>query len=895
MSFEDIIHNKSFDFINALNKTIAGTKVSSPALQDVSLQIIIHLVSCISALRDTLESNDKPKTAMQSQIVAPLLNGLMATVGKVIMDSFAFEPKFQEQEAFATSYCSLMRHAFRLFPDMAVKRHKASGKLLLHHAAFRAKAYIVDDSIQNILLVSPESSSVADNSGALALHWATRNPDITSSGIDLLIQGHPKGVEHADEKGFMPLHWAVNQDTPNMDVVRRLLKVYPMAARTTSRTGNLPLHYCVMRDRPNVTAVKALLAAFPDAISSRCLEGYLPIHRLVHRATADKETLALLIKHYPDSLLQVTEQGQTPLLVALDFPKPDYAAVSILLRACKEAASRADLGDYYPLHMCLDCAKPDYKVALELLKAFPDAAKRETKEGLTPLHLLVSTNVSIDMQDTSLDYEFLDSLVNAYPEALVSVVKDIVPVVGDGVSVAVELLESWSGEWVEQSWDAIGKAQARGMDVLAQYLEEKARPFLPANYFQNNNQMSSKKQLSPTGGAALLSSQPLKTLTPESLSPLTKPMVPPRKFMLSNNNNEELVDTEEAVSLVQPFSVPPEVDDSENDAGYDGQAEDAGRLPRLQSNAAPRPADAMSETAVTVISSLSGSKTNTSGPRGRKGTRAPPSGPIPTTLLQAAENSSAMRLSKSQYELLLGRSSANGGARDGASVSSSGTRRSRVSKKELLLARQQRQTTSAGGYGSDGHESASSVDYAMDSASDREFDKRDVPSSSSLNSNNNLASSTVSLPVVMPVVQPRHRGPPPTAANHSSNNNNNDANANFASKTAPLPSSTIDAANAASSGVNAPINMGNAPRIKRPGDALLQSPTSPTPLIRKADGSTVQVVSPTSAATAAGSNSSTTQAQKSQPTNNTAEVLRSFAPNLTAGKVRVHPQGHDMV
>jgi hypothetical protein len=152
MSFEDIIHNKSFDFINALNKTIVGAKINSPPLQDVSLQIIIHLISCISALRDTLESNQKPKTAVQTQIVNPLLNGLMATVGKVIMDNFAYEPRFAEQEAFAESYCSLMRHAFRLFPDMAVKRHKASGKLLLHHAAFRAKAYIVDDSIHSYRL-----------------------------------------------------------------------------------------------------------------------------------------------------------------------------------------------------------------------------------------------------------------------------------------------------------------------------------------------------------------------------------------------------------------------------------------------------------------------------------------------------------------------------------------------------------------------------------------------------------------------------------------------------------------------------------------------------------------------------------------------------------------------
>lgn len=59
--------------------------------------------------------------------------------------------------------------------------------------------------------MSPSSARAEDATGALPLHWATRNPEISFELIDLLLKSYPEAPTKADSKGFLPLHWAVNQ------------------------------------------------------------------------------------------------------------------------------------------------------------------------------------------------------------------------------------------------------------------------------------------------------------------------------------------------------------------------------------------------------------------------------------------------------------------------------------------------------------------------------------------------------------------------------------------------------------------------------------------------------------------------------------------------------------
>ncbi len=221
-----------------------------------SLHIMLHMISCTQALRDKFSFTDKSKYSLSGQLFQPFLNGLLALFGKILMDSFTSEPKLSDIDNFTQGFGIVSKHILNLFPEMAIKKHKTSGKMLIHHAVFKARPAIAEDTVRQILAIHPDCASARDSSGALPLHWATRNDEIAIEVLDILVRADPDSPAAADNKGFLPLHWAVNQDTPHIEVIRKLLKVYPQAASTPSFNGYLPIHYCVLRDKPSSAAIK---------------------------------------------------------------------------------------------------------------------------------------------------------------------------------------------------------------------------------------------------------------------------------------------------------------------------------------------------------------------------------------------------------------------------------------------------------------------------------------------------------------------------------------------------------------------------------------------------------------------------------------------------------------
>lgn len=345
-NFEDTIHNGSLDYILTLNKSLKS-QAQQPIQQELSLQVLLHIISCLAALRDYSQDakSGSTKSALHDHVIQPFITGMIATMGKVIMDSFMYDPKLSDQDSFRDCYKSLMLHVFRLFPDVASRKHKSSGKLLLHHAAFKARPYIMETALRSILAALPNSAEAVDITHATALHWATRNEEISGEAMGIIIEANPRALNAVDDKGFMPLHWAVNVDQPNLEAVRRLLKAYPDAAAIPTRSGHVPLHYIVMHARPNQAVLKALLAACPEAAQKTCHQGQLPIHRLVHRSPVDLDSLRELVKVNHAALMQQTETGHTPLMMCLDFPRPDHVSLLFIL-----------------IHYCNHSNKPSFSV-----------------------------------------------------------------------------------------------------------------------------------------------------------------------------------------------------------------------------------------------------------------------------------------------------------------------------------------------------------------------------------------------------------------------------------------------------------------------------------------------------------------------------------------------------
>lgn len=168
---DDTIHLLTTKFLKSLGANLGKTASKSSnvsgseILADHSLQIIIHMISCTRSLREAIEAatgvstvpNDgsnsakKPKNNIHNQLFLPLLNGILALLGKMLMDSFTFEPKVTDAAAFTAAYGVLGRHILNLFPEMATKKHKTSGKMLIHHAVFKARPAIAEETVSHIL------------------------------------------------------------------------------------------------------------------------------------------------------------------------------------------------------------------------------------------------------------------------------------------------------------------------------------------------------------------------------------------------------------------------------------------------------------------------------------------------------------------------------------------------------------------------------------------------------------------------------------------------------------------------------------------------------------------------------------------------------------------------
>ena len=168
---DDTIHQLTTKFLKSLStnlgKTVSkGNQASgNEILTDPSLQIIIHMISCTRSLREAIETTTgtssatddgsnsvkKPKNTIHNQLFQPLLNGILALLGKMLMDSFTFEPKVTDAATFTAAYGVLGRHILNLFPEMATKKHKTSGKMLIHHAVFKARPAIAEDTVGHIL------------------------------------------------------------------------------------------------------------------------------------------------------------------------------------------------------------------------------------------------------------------------------------------------------------------------------------------------------------------------------------------------------------------------------------------------------------------------------------------------------------------------------------------------------------------------------------------------------------------------------------------------------------------------------------------------------------------------------------------------------------------------
>jgi len=432
-----------------------GTDRVPKADIDPTLDLLAHIVECLGVLRDVNKVYRAKGSIPSRSVGARAMFGLTAELGNLLLDAMTFNPP-EEMETAAQCYCKVGQFVLNVFPEIAAQDTKATGKVLMHHAALKASESMSLETIQMVHKAYPAGASTADASGALPLHWATHNPNITVDMVDYIITANPKAPMTPDDEGYLPLHWAVNHDAPSLDVVKRLLLAHPGAAATPCNRGSLPLHWCVARDHPPVEIVHELLIAHADAIRTYSSDGCLPMHRCVDRPKPSIEVLRMLSDSYPQALQCPDKDGHLPLHRACDHPNPSFVVLKLLIAAFPKAATVQDDDGYTALHIVLEHDDPSNRAVELLLMAYPDAVSKTTRDGLLPLHCYCAN------PGTELNVDIAEMLVKGYPQAIHQLAVDIVP--EDETADP----DTWQGQWLERKWSPYTRVVERRMREFAQ-------------------------------------------------------------------------------------------------------------------------------------------------------------------------------------------------------------------------------------------------------------------------------------------------------------------------------------------------------------------------------------------------------------------------------------------
>lgn len=420
-----------------------------------------HIIDSVEALRNVVRQTQTSSDGKSSQQAAKrhLLQTMLSSVSKY---AFTTATKgwgdMKGVDSGVDDYLKSTEQILQRFPEVLLKKNKATGKCLIHLICARAHESFGDRIIGAAIKSCPESFKLYDLDGSTALHILVSRRCVSPSVISDIIKICPDAVKRKDIHGNYPLNILLKQTAPHPDVVEKLLAAFPKSAHEKDSKGNIPMHAVLKNSGVGVNAIKSLYKAHPDGIRLLTSEGLLPIHQLVSQPDPNVEILKFLVSKYPKSLeAQSAEAAQTALHIAVDSDSPSIEAASFLLYSYPKAAQVADHNGYLPLHTALDHPSPPLGLIEMLLKQHPDAAKCPTKDGLLPLHIAIGMS---DQPSPAL----IQRLADAHPSAVLQLAVEYVTGEDDADPFA------YDGHWVKRSWTPLARAVERKHEAVVKVM-----------------------------------------------------------------------------------------------------------------------------------------------------------------------------------------------------------------------------------------------------------------------------------------------------------------------------------------------------------------------------------------------------------------------------------------
>lgn len=394
-----------------------------------ALLLTKHIIDCVASLRDfakegsfllgsygssesiltdaslALHSKQVPSHSKElagKTISAELLNGFQSEIAKLLImtvtrewDTSSFQVNTDEEialKAMSSTYLSTSEHILRKFPEMAIRKHKVTAKMLIHHVCHRAIPPDGERLLATVLDCCVGGASSLDTNGATPMHWLMKNRKATIDMVNILLKGNPSALQATDVDGRSPLHWAFDNDYPNIPLIERVVELYPDTIQRVCDKGWLPIHDLVNREVPSIQLLKLLLRALPASINATSRSGATPLHVHVDRNQPESESVRILIDSSPGCLAKPNMSGHLPLHLLADQSNPSLVSLKLLMERYPAATNATDVNGFIPLHLALHRAQPLLGAVVLLIEFNPQSAAAVSRRGLYPLHLLVGMN-----------------------------------------------------------------------------------------------------------------------------------------------------------------------------------------------------------------------------------------------------------------------------------------------------------------------------------------------------------------------------------------------------------------------------------------------------------------------------------------------------------------------
>ena len=298
-------------------------------------------------------------------------------------------------------------------PDEVSNLRDNHNQTILHHACLFKAPY---DIIEALLFAESTSgllSSVANNDGEFAIHWAVR-VSASAHVLKTLVNSNPKSGFMIDKHGdsAFSLIWERNTTAINSYVFDGLFTTCPYRTHVLHDTLLIRSRFEVLWNK-NQFAVGTMMMLLYSYCFGNTGEAcnkklFLPLHAVaVAGPHVPFSFFTFIAKIYHDDIRKRDDMGRDPLALACSSADANIDIINFLLLLDPDSPSVQDYQGRYPLSIAVEAGLPWDMCIQSVFNAAPHVVSvRDVNTGLYPFMLAsIEKNNFFNCDTTCTEYE----------------------------------------------------------------------------------------------------------------------------------------------------------------------------------------------------------------------------------------------------------------------------------------------------------------------------------------------------------------------------------------------------------------------------------------------------------------------------------------------------------